>query len=73
VEAHAIEVPTTFASFDDYWRPFLGKAGTAPMYLAGLNDDRGEQVRATLRSRLPIAPDGSISLRARAWAVRGSV
>ena len=29
VTVRALDVPTTFASFDDYWRPFLGRTGAA--------------------------------------------
>lgn len=73
VETRAIEIATVFASFDDYWQPFLGRAGTAPTYLAGLSDDLKDRIRETLRSRLRAATDGSIALRARAWVVRGAV
>ncbi|XVV11170.1 class I SAM-dependent methyltransferase [Actinoplanes sp. CA-131856] len=38
VRTRAIEIPTIFASFDDYWTPFLGATGPAPAYLAGLSD-----------------------------------
>src|SRR6266540_6340301 len=32
----AIDVPTVFADFDDYWRPFLGGQGPAPGYCMSL-------------------------------------
>ncbi len=32
VETFAIEVPTVFRDFDDYWSPFLGGQGPAPGY-----------------------------------------
>ena len=73
VSARAIEVPTVFRDFDDYWTPFLGKQGAAPTYLAGLDPTSRDQIRETLQARLPIAADGSIALTARAWAVRGEV
>jgi hypothetical protein len=71
VETRAIEVPTVFADFDDYWRPFLGGQGPAPAYLAAMPPDQREAVRARLDSRLPREADGSIALTARAWAARG--
>jgi hypothetical protein len=37
-----------------------------------LPEDRRVALRERIRSTLPIAPDGSIRLTARAWAVRGS-
>jgi ubiquinone/menaquinone biosynthesis C-methylase UbiE len=72
VEARAIEVPTVFASFDDYWQPFLGGQGPAPTYLAAQPPDRREAIRALLDGRLPREADGSIALTARAWAARGT-
>ena len=30
VETRAIEIPTVFQTFDDYWKPFLGRTGAAP-------------------------------------------
>jgi SAM-dependent methyltransferase len=67
----AIDLPTVFADFDDYWRPFLGGQGPAPGYVAALPDDRRVALRELLRSRLPAQEDGSIRLIARAWAVQG--
>jgi SAM-dependent methyltransferase len=37
VEAKAIDIPTPFASFEDYWEPFLGGQGPAPAYAMSLN------------------------------------
>jgi trans-aconitate methyltransferase len=73
VEVRAIDIPTVFRDFDDYWLPFLGKQGAAPTYLASLDDEMREQIRELLKARLPAAADGSIALTARAWAVQGSV
>ncbi|HEY4189890.1 MAG TPA: methyltransferase domain-containing protein [Candidatus Limnocylindrales bacterium] len=71
VETVAIEVATTFIDFDDYWTPFLRATGPAPAYVASLDDDSRRALRDRLRSSLPTDSDGSISLVARAWAVRG--
>lgn len=73
VEVEAIDIPTTFANFDDYWTPFLGGQGPAPGYVMSLPDHQRAALRDQVRARLPVAPDGSISLTARAWAVRGAV
>ncbi|QRP43240.1 class I SAM-dependent methyltransferase [Amycolatopsis sp. FDAARGOS 1241] len=73
VVVRAIQVPTAFAGFDDYWSPFLGGQGPAPGYAARLPEDHLRALRDLLQARLPIAADGSITLTARAWAVRGSV
>jgi len=71
VAVHAIDVPTVFRDFDDYWVPFLGGQGVAPAYVMALDDDRRRRLRDHLRAALPVAGDGSINLMARAWAVRG--
>jgi SAM-dependent methyltransferase len=73
VEHRAIDVPTVFRDFDDYWRPFLGGQGPAPAYCMALPEDRRDALREQLRATLPTAPDGSIPLTARAWAVKGRV
>lgn len=72
VQARAIDVPMRFADFDDYWQPFLGGQGPAPGYAASLDEERRGALRELLRARLPIDADGSITLNARAWAVRGT-
>ena len=71
VETRPIDVPTVFRDFDDYWQPFRGGQGPAPGYALSLNAERRAALRERLRARLPAAPDGAISLVARAWAVRG--
>ena len=71
VVTRSIDVPTRFADFDDYWLPFLGGQGPAPTYAAGLPAATLAAVRDEARRRLPVAPDGSIELLARAWAVAG--
>jgi SAM-dependent methyltransferase len=68
----AIDVPTRFRDLDDYWSPFLGGQGPAPAYAMSLPEDRRRALRERVRALLPVAPDGSIQLTARAWAVRGS-
>jgi SAM-dependent methyltransferase len=70
-EARAVDVPTAFHSFDDYWAPFLGGQGPAPSYAMSLSEDHRIELRELIRSRLPIKSDGGIDLIARAWAARG--
>lgn len=72
VQVRAIDVPTRFEDFDDYWQPFLGGQGPAPGYAASLDEERQAALRECIRTRLPFAPDGSIPLTARAWAVQGT-
>jgi SAM-dependent methyltransferase len=73
VTVRAIDVPTVFRNFDDYWRPFLGRTGAAPTYLASVSEDVRERIRRVLESRLAPTPGALIELTARAWAVRGVV
>lgn len=70
VELRSIDVETTFRDFDDFWSPFLGGQGPAPSYAMSLSEERRVALREHIRAKLPTAPNGSIHLVARAWAVR---
>ena len=71
VETCALDAPTIFADFNDYWSPFLLGQGPAGAYCIGLSkDDRG-LLRERLENTLPVSKEGPIPLIARAWAVRG--
>jgi SAM-dependent methyltransferase len=72
VEVRAIDVATHFRDFDDFWLPHMqGSPSLAPRYTRSLGEAQRTQLRERLRAALPYAPDGSIPLIARAWAVRG--
>jgi SAM-dependent methyltransferase len=73
VAVRAIDVPTVFAGFDDYWTPFLGGQGPAPSYAMSLSEEQRSALRDLVRERLPLSANGSIRLNARAWAARGTV
>jgi SAM-dependent methyltransferase len=73
VQVRAIDAPTPFRDFDDYWTPFLGGQAPAPGYCMSLDEGRRAALRDRIRSKLPLRPDGSIHLVARAWAVKGTV
>ena len=70
VDCTAIEVPTLFQDFNDYWTPFTLGAGPAPGYCASLPPAR-ERLKAALEAGLPRRADGAIPFKARAWAIRG--
>ena len=72
VEVIPIEVPTVFQDFDDYWSPFLGGQGPAPSYAMSLDEETRSTLREKIRTELPIQPDGSIHLNARAWGIKGT-
>jgi hypothetical protein len=73
IRCDALETPTIFANFRDYWEPFLGGTGPAPSYIASLDAERREMLSRTLEESLPQEPDGTIALTAGAWAIRGTV
>ena len=71
VEVRPVDAAAHFQDFDDFWSPFLGGQGPAPAYVMSLTEEKRTALRDRIRSELPVAQDGSISLIARAWAVRG--
>jgi len=73
VEVRALDVPTEFTDFNDYWSPFLRGQGPAGAYCASLAEDDRELLRNHLEKTMPIRSDGSIHLIARAWGVRGAI
>ena len=74
VSEEALTIPMRFASFEDFWSPFLEGQGPAGVYVASLAAGEREHLRRRLRLRLlGGGADHTIVLRARAWAVRGTV
>jgi len=71
VEVRAIDVPTVFRDFDDFWSPFLGGQGPAPTYVTSLSEQDRARLQDEIRATLAPADDGRLRLTARAWAVRG--
>ncbi len=69
-----IDITMHFASFDDYWEPFLLGQGPGGAYVAKLPRERKAALAARLRKRLiGDGPDHAFDLQARAWAVKGTV
>lgn len=73
IECQAIEVPTVFSDFEDYWRPFTLGAGPAPGYCASLDPAAQQALRNKLEGSLPRREDDTIHLQARAWALKAIV
>jgi SAM-dependent methyltransferase len=74
VEDAPLTIDLGFASFDDYWSPFLGGQGPAGAYATSRPEADRRTLEARLRQRLLAGrADGRFTLRARAWAVRGVV
>jgi SAM-dependent methyltransferase len=73
VAVDAIDIPTRFRDFDDYWRPhLLPGSGSVQRYVTALGETQRAALREKLQTELPVAADGAIPLIARAWAVRGT-
>lgn len=73
VDCKALESPTVFRDFDDYWRPFTLGAGPAPGYCVSLDPDARERLRASLSDSLPRGAGGSITLNTRAWGIKARI
>ena len=74
VEERPLDITMRFASFEDYWNPFLLGQGPAGAYVRRVDPDRAKILRDEVRRRLAVSDDNvSFELPARAWAVRGSV
>jgi SAM-dependent methyltransferase len=71
VQTRALDVEMRFVDFDDYWNPFLSGQAPAPHYLASLPDRERARLRDLVRSRLPPAGAGGITIVSRAWAATG--
>ena len=70
----ALTIETRFPSFDDFWTPFLEKQGPAGAYASSLPAPDRDALRLRLRRRLlGDGPDRTITMHARAWAVRGTI
>lgn len=72
VEKKALTIRMEFASFADYWEPWLGGQGTVGAYVTGLSEAKRRLVEHHLRlAFLAGGADGPRSFAAAAWAVRG--
>jgi SAM-dependent methyltransferase len=72
VREELITTTLHFASFDDYWSPFLLGQGPGGAYVVSLSRDRQQALKQRLKQRLlGDGPDHPIDMEARAWAVKG--
>lgn len=72
-EVVPLDIPTPFPDFEALWTPFTGGQGAGPSYLVSLDTEKQAALKESWRRRVPTNIDGSISLTARAWAIRASV
>jgi SAM-dependent methyltransferase len=74
VREQPLDIVLPFASFADYWDPFLLGQGPAGSYARSISSDRLQALRDKVKRRLPVAQDeAGFVLPARAWTVRGTV
>ena len=74
IEATELAIRMEFASFDDYWAPYLGKDGPGAEYMATLDGPAVTRLRdAVCAAYLDGEPDGARSYVSVAWAVKGIV
>jgi ubiquinone/menaquinone biosynthesis C-methylase UbiE len=73
IETDVIRIRVHFSNFDDFWKSNTVPVGPSGRALAALSLAAREQLQARLRQQLPAAPDGSISYKAFANAVKGIV
>jgi len=72
VEEKPLVIDQAFASFDDYWQPFLEATGGGGRLVSTLSPDQRKQLESRLRKRLlGDRGDGPFVLKARAWCVKG--
>jgi len=67
-------VSMSFASFADYWDPFLLGQGPAGSYLRRLDRKQAQSLRNEVKRQLALSADNvAFVLPARVWAVCGTV
>lgn len=72
VQETLLTIEQRFASFDDYWGPFLKGAGPGGAYVVSLPEARRAELAARLKRRvLGDRQDGPFVLNAGAWCVKG--
>jgi len=67
-EIEALDVETRFPDFEALWYPFTLGVGPAPGYVGTLTEKQKTDLKARLSAKF--VSEGSISLPARAWAVK---
>ena len=70
VEELALVVTVDHPTFEDWWEPYTRGVGPAGAYVASLDDERREQLRARCAELLPEPP---FVISAQAWAARAPV
>jgi SAM-dependent methyltransferase len=69
VESGVLTTAVGHESFEEWWAPYTLGVGPAGGYLASIDEERRQALRERCRG---VLPDGPFTLRARAWAARGT-
>jgi SAM-dependent methyltransferase len=69
VEETPLTVFVRHETFEEWWDPYTHGVGPAGAYVAGLDDERREELRARCAARL----EAPFTIEARAWSARGRV
>jgi SAM-dependent methyltransferase len=72
VDAAPLDVSSRYGSFDELWDSFQRGVGPAGDFCASLDPETRDAVRDEFRRRIG-DPEGSFTLTAQAWALRGRV
>ena len=73
VTAAVLCIRMEFASFADYWAPYIGREGPGAEYVGTLNEaERARLEEAVKSAYLDGEADGPRSYAALAWAVKGT-
>jgi SAM-dependent methyltransferase len=74
IDETTLSIRMDFASFDDYWAPYIGGDGPYAAFVSTLDDTaRARLTHAVHQAYLGGRADGGRSFSASAWAVRGRV
>jgi len=75
VEVAGLTVPCRVSCIDELWQPYLrSQGGAIRAFMESLSAGRREAFRDVMRQNvLDDGPDRSIILKAKAWAVKGTV
>jgi hypothetical protein len=68
VQETLLSVSVEYGSFDEWWEPLTHGVGPAGTYLATLEPEHHARLRERCREA---APEGRLTVTARAWAARG--
>jgi len=72
VDGRPLDVSARYESFDELWGSFQDSVGPAGQFCASVDSETRDAIRDEFHHRLG-EPDGSFTLSAQAWALRGRV